>query len=167
MGKLLPGVSRVRGQRVPLAPTSEAHHEVRCNRETAPQRQETIVNIISCRSHDMDPDLSPPGTRGHLLLGQMHRLKEGQEKLSPRLACGSVGESGSGITPFLLSEAALSLIPADPAVPLAPAQGIHTSLTRGEGESNLRHHSLHASSPKSSRNQTGTQASPSEDAAAE
>lgn len=96
----------------------------------------------------------------------MHRLKEGQE-LSPQLVCGSVGESGSGITPFLHSEAALSLIPADPAVPLAPVQGKHTSLTRSEGESNPRHHSLRASSPNSSQNQTGTQASPSEEATAE
>lgn len=107
----------------------------------------------------MDPDLSPPGTRGHLLPGQMHRLKEEQEKLSPRLVCGSVGESGSGIAPFLHSEAALSLIPADPAAPLAPAQGIHTSLTRDEAESEPRR-SLCASSPNSSRNHTGPRPAP-------
>lgn len=107
----------------------------------------------------MDLDLSPPGTRGHLLPGQMHRLKEEQEKLSPRLVCGSVGESGSGIAPFLHSEAALSLIPADPAAPLAPAQGIHTSLTRDEAESEPRR-SLCASSPNSSRNHTGPRPAP-------
>lgn len=151
MGNPLPWGYPEKGVGSTPTPTSWAHAEVKYNQDTALQRGKgqwlTSLLRSSCRRQNMHPDCSPPGTRGHLPNWnshppeQMHKQKEGEEKLSPQLACGSVGELGNVIALLLYSKAAHFPIPPDSeGVPGSSAR--KPSLSRGEGEPNLGHHSL-------------------------